>query len=164
MDNEKMIVISDSSPLISLAIIEKLDMLEKLYEDIYVPIAVSEEVVRADKPFARKLKLFLNGRTKSVKNKMAVEILSGDIGAGEAEAIVLALEQQPAVVLIDDLKARRFAKMNGLNVIGTMGILLKAKKAGMIKEITPLISELLLGDIRIGKKIIEITLQAAQET
>jgi len=159
-----MIVISDSSPLISLAVIEKLDMLGKLYEEIYVPIAVSEEVVRADKPFARKLKLFLNGRTKSVKNKMAVEILSGDIGAGEAEAIVLALEQQPAVVLIDDLKARRFAKMNGLNVIGTMGILLKAKKVGLIKEIKPLISELLLSDIRIGKKIIEITLQAAQET
>lgn len=159
-----MIVISDSSPLISLAVIEKLDMLGKLYEEIYVPIAVSEEVVRADKPFARKLKLFLNGRTKSVKNKMAVEILSGDIGAGEAEAIVLALEQQPAVVLIDDLKARRFAKMNGLNVIGTMGILLKAKKVELIKEIKPLISELLLSDIRIGKKIIEITLQAAQET
>ena len=164
MDNEKMIVISDSSPLISLAVIEKLDMLGKLYEDIYVPIAVSEEVVRADKPFARELKLFLNGRTKSVKNKMAVEILSGDIGAGEAEAIVLALEQQPAAVLIDDLKARRFAKMNGLNVIGTMGILLKAKKVGLIKEIKPLISILLLNDIRIGKKIIEITLQAAQET
>jgi predicted nucleic acid-binding protein len=57
------------------------------------------------------LKLFLNGRTKSVKNKMAVEMLSGDIGAGESEAIVLALEQQPCIVLIDDLKARRFAKM-----------------------------------------------------
>ncbi len=164
MDNEKMIVISDSSPLISLAVIGKLDILGDLYKETYVPTAVFEEVVRADKPFARELKLFLNGRTKSVKNKMAVEMLSGDIGAGEAEAIVLALEQQPAVVLIDDLKARRFAKMNGLNLIGTMGILLKAKKDGLIKEIKPLISELLLSDIRISTKIIEITLQAARET
>jgi len=163
VDNEKMIVISDSSPLISLAVIEKLDLLGELYEEIYAPTAVFQEVVRTDKPFARELKLFLNGRTEEVKNKMAVRMLSGDIGAGEAEAIVLALERWPAVVLIDDLKARRFAKMNGLDVIGTMGILLKAKKDGLIKEIKPLISELVLNGIRISKKIMEITLQVAQE-
>ncbi len=162
MDNEKMIVISDSSPLISLAVIGKLDILGNLYKEMYVPAAVYEEVVKADKPFAGELKLFLNGRTKSVKNRMAVEMLSGDIGAGEAEAIVLALEQQPGIVLIDDLKARRFAKMNGLKIIGTMGILLKAKKEGLVKEIKPLISELLSSDIRISTKIIEITLQARE--
>jgi len=124
---------------------------------------VFQEVAGTDKPFARELKRFLNGRTKDVRNKMAVRMLSVDIGAGEAEAIVLAMEYQPAVVLIDDLKARRFAKMNGLQVIGTMGILLKAKKEGLIKEIKPLISDLVLNGIRISKKIVEITLQAAQE-
>ena len=163
MDNEKIIIISDSSPLISLAVVKKLDTLGKLYDEVFVPDAVFDEVIRADKPFSKELELFLNGKTKSVKNKMAVEMLSGDIGAGEAEAIVLALEQQPAIVLIDDLKARRFAKMNRLTIIGTLGILLKAKKEGLIKEIKPLISELLLNDIRIGAKIIEITLQAARE-
>ena len=158
-----MIVIADSSPLIALAVIEKLELLKELYENVYVPTAVLQEVVRTDKPFANELKLFLSGRIKDAKNKMAVKILSGDIGAGEAEAIVLALETQPAVALIDDLKARRFAKMNGIEVIGTMGILLEAKKDGLIKEIKPLISDLLQHDIRISTKIIEITLQAAQE-
>ena len=158
-----MIVIADSSPLIALAVIEKLEILKELYENVYVPTAVLQEVVRTDKPFANELKLFLSGRIKDAKNKMAVKILSGDIGAGEAEAIVLALETQPAVALIDDLKARRFAKMNGIEVIGTMGILLKAKKDELIKEIKPLIYELLQHDIRISTKIIEITLQAAQE-
>ncbi|MBF0573407.1 MAG: DUF3368 domain-containing protein [Desulfamplus sp.] len=158
-----MIVIADSSPLIALAIIEKLEILEKMYEKIYASTAVVQEVVRTDKPFANDLKLFLHGRTKNVKNKIAVRILSGDIGAGEAETIVLALENLPAVALIDDLKARRFAKMNGIEVIGTMGILLKAKKEGLIKKIKPLIAELLQHDIRISMKIIEITLQAAQE-
>lgn len=90
-------------------------------------------------------------------------MLSNDIGAGEAEAIVLALEQRPSVVLIDDLKARRFAKMNNLDVIGTMGILLKAKKYNLIQEIKPLIATLLLNEIRISAKIIEMTLQAAGE-
>jgi len=163
MDNEKMIVISDSSPLIALSIIDKLDILPKLFKRIYVPNAVFQEVVRTDKPFAKELEIFLSGRTKNVLNKMAVKILSADIGAGEAEAIVLALELQLSIVLIDDLKARKFAVMNGLKIIGTMGILLKAKNEGLIKAIKPLISKLLNNDIRISNTIIEITLQAAME-
>ncbi|SLM30700.1 Nucleic acid binding protein [Desulfamplus magnetovallimortis] len=158
-----MIVIADSSPLIALAIIEKLAILEKMYKKVYAPTAVFQEVVRTDKPFANELELFLHVRTKNVKNKMAVRILSSDIGAGEAETIVLALENLPAVALIDDLKARRFAKMNEIEVIGTMGILLKGKKEGLIKEVKPLIAKLLQHDIRISTRIIEITLQAAQE-
>ncbi len=163
MDNEKMIVISDSSPLISLALIGKLDILKKLYKEIWAPTAVYEEVVKSDKPFADELILFLNGKTKSVTNKMAVEVLLSDIGAGEAEAIVLALEQQPDIILIDDLKARKLAKLKGFKVIGTMGILLQAKNEGLIKEIKPLISKLISKDIRISAKIVEIVLQAAQE-
>lgn len=158
-----MIIIADSSPLITLALIDKLAVLEKLYRELYVPAAVFQEVTQAEKPFAKTLKLFLDSRTKNVSNKLAVKMLSNDIGAGEAEAIVLGLEQRPSVVLIDDLKARKFAKINGLDVIGSMGILLKAKKAGLVKEIKPLIATLLLHDIRISTKIIEMTLQAAQE-
>ena len=158
-----MIIISDSSPLISLALIGNLSLLEKLYNEIYVPTAVYEEVVKSDKPFSNELKQFLSGRIKNISNKMAVEILLSDIGAGEAEAIVLALEQQPDIILIDDLKARKFAKLKGLRVIGTMGILLEAKQEGLIKEIKPLISELVSKDIRISTEIVEITLQAAQE-
>ena len=158
-----MIIISDSSPLISLVIIGQLELLEKLYDEFFVPSAVFEEVIRADKPFAEDLEAFLDGRIKHVKNKMAVEMLSENIGAGEAEAIVFALEQQPAIILIDDLKARKFAKLKGLNIIGTMGILLKAKHERLIKEIKPLIAELLMNDIRISRKIVDITLQAASE-
>ena len=158
-----MIIISDSSPLISLAIIGKLNILTQLYEEIYVPTAVYKEVVKSNKPFAKELKLFLQGKTKNVKNKMAVDILLSDIGAGEAEAIVLALEQHPDVILIDDLKARRFAKIKGLNVMGTMGLLLMAKRKGLLEEIKPLLSDLLSNNIRISTKIIDITLHAADE-
>jgi len=158
-----MIIISDSSPLISLAVIGKLDLLEKLYKEIYVPNAVYEEVTLKNKPFSKELKIFLEGRVKIVKNRLAIEILLSDIGIGESEAIVLALEEKPDIVLIDDLKARKFAKIKGLETIGTMGILLEAKKIGLIKEIKPFISKLILSDIRISRKIIDITLQAAQE-
>lgn len=154
-----MIIVADSLPLIDLALIDKLELLEKIYQELYVPAAVFDEVAQTEKPFAKELKLFLSGKIKNVENRLAVEMLSSDIGAGEAEAIVLALEQHPSVVLIDDLKARRFAKMNNLSVIGTMGILLKAKKDGLIQEVKPL----LLKEIRISTKIIDMTLQAAGE-
>lgn len=158
-----MIIISDSSPLISLAIIGRLDLLEKLYKDIYVPFAVYKEVTEEEKPFSKELRNYLKDKIKNVSNRLAVDVLVSDIGIGESEAIVLALEEKPDLVLIDDLKARKFAKMNGLEIIGTMGILLEAKKNGLIEEIKPFISELILNGIRISNKIIEITLKAAQE-
>lgn len=164
MDNEKMIVIADSSPLISLALIGKLSILEQLYQEISVPSAVYKEVVKSDKPCSRELKQFLHGKTKLVNNRMAVDILLSDLGEGEAEAIVLALEQQPTMVLLDDLKARKFAKMKGLNIIGTLGILLRAKKDGLISDLKPFIDTLVFNGIRISPKIIEMVLQAAQET
>jgi len=158
-----MIIISDSSPLISLAIIDKLDLLESLYEEIYVPFAVYKEVTEDEKPFSKELKFFLENKVKNVSNKMAVDVLISDIGIGESEAIVLALEEKPNLILIDDLKARKFAKMNGLAVIGTMGLLLEGKQKGLIKEIKPLILKLLDNGIRISGKIIEITLKVAKE-
>ena len=156
-------IVSDSSPLISLAIIGKLDLLEKLYKEIVVPSAVYQEVTEKEKPFSKELRRFLSNRSKQIVNRLAVEVLISDIGIGESETIILALEEKPDLVLIDDLKARKFAKMYGLEIIGTMGILLEAKKNGLVTEIKPLISELLLNGIRIGNRIIEMTLEAAQE-
>ena len=158
-----MIVISDSSPLISLSTIERMDLLEKLFKEIFVPKSVFEEVTKENKPYSNELKIFLINRVKHVKNKVAVKILLSDIGKGESEAIILAIEEKSDYLLIDDLKARKIAKMNGLEIIGTMGILLKGKKEGLIKEIKPLIGILLKNNIRIGDKIIEMTLNAAQE-
>lgn len=134
-----------------------------MYKKVFVPCSVYEEVIQENKPYSNELKEFLTDKVKHVKNKIAVEILFSDIGKGESEAIILAIEENADYLLIDDLKARKLAKMNGLEIIGIMGILLKAKKEGLIKEIKPLIDILLRNDIRIGEQIIEMTLKAAQE-
>ncbi|MCI5219711.1 MAG: DUF3368 domain-containing protein, partial [Candidatus Electrothrix sp. LOE2] len=73
-----MIIIADSSPLITLALIDKLAVPEELYRELHVPAAVFQEVARTEKPFAEELKFFLDGRTKDVSNKLAVEMLSND--------------------------------------------------------------------------------------
>jgi len=158
-----MIVISDSSPLISLSIISGLDLLEKLYNEIIVPEAVYEEVSLTDKPFSGSLQQYLKGKIRSVKNRVAVEMLQCDLGKGEAEAIILALETKPDFLLIDDLKARKLAGLNGIKIKGTMGVLLEGKKRGLIEEIKPLISLLISSNIRISETIIEMTLKAAGE-
>jgi predicted nucleic acid-binding protein len=158
-----MIIIADSSPLIALSTINSLNLLDKLFDKIYVPEAVFTEVIQDNKPYSGILLNYLYDKRKSVINKLAVELLLNDLGFGESESIILALETKSDYILIDDLKARKFANLNGLNVIGTMGILLLSKKMGYISAIKPLISQLVSNDIRISSRIIDITLKAADE-
>jgi len=158
-----MIIISDSSPLIALAILDKLILLEQLFTEIYVPLAVFEEVTETDKPFTRELSGFLNGKIKNLTVRTAADILLCDIGRGEADSIALAIELKSDLLLVDDLKARRFAKINGLEIIGTLGILLLAKKRKLLDQIKPLLNHLIENNIRISEKLIAMTLKAAGE-
>ncbi len=127
-----------------------------------VPYAVYNEVTLENKPFSNILKNFLHGKIKRVNNKVAVDILKSDLGYGESELIVLAIEEEIKYILLDDLKARKIAKLRGLEVVGTMGVLLKGKQKGHIKKIKPLIDELIKNNIRIGENVTKITLQAAK--
>ena len=69
----------------------KLNILSKLFEELYVPKAVFEEVTSWQKPYSKKLSEFLEGKVKSIQNKLAFVVLSNKLDKGEAEAIVLAL-------------------------------------------------------------------------
>ncbi len=158
-----MIIIADSSPLISLAIIDKLNLLEEYFEDIFVPNAVYEEVTSINKPFAGKLKLFLTDKVLFVQNKYIVLALNEKIDIGESEAIALALEKKADFILIDDLKARKTALRNGLNVIGTLGLLLDSKKSGKIENLKEVILKLISNDIRLSEQLIQNILTEANE-
>jgi predicted nucleic acid-binding protein len=85
------------------------------------------------------------------------------IDVGEAETIVLAEELNVDAILIDDLKARKIAKLRGLNVIGTIGILLNAKDKGFIREVKPLLEALTQRKIRISEELYEHALELAHE-
>lgn len=158
-----MIIISDSSPAISLAIVKKLHLFEDLYRKVVIPEAVFHEITFQDKPFSKDLYNYFKNRIKKVTNDMAVEMLLSDIGRGEAEAIVLAKELKADVIIVDDLKARKLAILNGLEVRGTIGIFLEAKKKGLIDAIKPLLDMLIENGIRISDTIIRLALEAAGE-
>jgi uncharacterized protein len=158
-----MIIVADSSPLISLAILNLLDSLEIVFSEVMVPTEVFRELTEQEKPFMAELKKFLNGKVFEIKNSLAVQILKKEIDLGESEAIVLALEKNSKLILIDDFKGRKIAELNGLTPIGTLGVLLRLKKLGKIDSIKPLIEILSNHNIRISDDLKIKILELAKE-
>lgn len=153
-------IVSNSSPLIALA---KIGMLDIIKYDIVIPKAVFDEITRPNRQYAKELYKWGRDKTIEVKNKKAVEYLVLIINRGEAETIALAEELNADAVLIDDLKARKIAKLRGLNIIGTIGVLLDAKEKGIIGELKPLLDMLIKKKIRVSKELYDHALELANE-
>ena len=158
-----MMIVADSSPLISLAILNKLDLLLEVFDDVLIPNAVFEEISSWNKPFSKELKEFSKQRFKQVQNTIAVSVISKDLDLGESEAIVLALENNISNILIDEYKGRRIAKLNGLHPIGTIGVLIQAKRLGIIKNIKPFLVSLMENKIRISSSLYKKALEMTEE-
>ena len=92
-----------------------------------------------------------------------LQVLSILVDRGEAEAIALAQAIPNSTVLLDDAKARRVAEHFGISRIGTLGILRRAKKAGMIELLSPLIKELQNNGIYMQQRLVNAVLQDAGE-
>lgn len=153
-------IVSDSSPLIALA---KIGMLDIIKYDIVIPKAVFDEITRPNRQYAKELYKWGKDKTIEVTNKKAVEYLVLIVDRGEAETIALAEELNADAVLIDDLKARKIAKLRGLNIIGTIGVLLDAKEKGIIGELKPLLDMLIKKKIRVSKELYDHALELANE-
>jgi len=158
-----MIIISDSSPLISLAITRKLPLLYQLFDEIWMPRAVYQEIAKKNKPYSSELEQFSANRIKEVQNRLAVQLLLKELDIGEAEAIVLALETNVKDVLIDEYKGRKVAQSCQLETIGTIGVLLQAKRNGLIKEIKADLDELMRNHRRISQPLYKKALELAEE-
>lgn len=133
-------IVGDSSPLIALSIIQQLELLPKLYQRVVIPHKVWEEITinGAGLPGA----LAISRLDWLIIEKPAQELLSPLsilLDPGEAEAIALAMSLPESTVLLDDAQARRVAERFGVNRIGTLGILRRAKKAGLVNAIKPYI-------------------------
>ena len=152
-------VIGDSSALVTLTIVDKLDVLEKLFGNLYIPDAVYKELTQIEKPYSNKLKNFLKDKVKTVNLK--IEKLG--LGLGELEAIILYKELNADVLLIDDARAKKFAILNDIKVIGSLGVLIKAKEKGYISEIKPLLENIKKSDIYLTDYIVNQVLEICNE-
>lgn len=135
-------VVCNTSPILSLLKIERLDILQLLYRQVIIPKAVWQEIeAEKDKDYYVDLSSVNWLDIQEVNNPDALEYLT-DLDRGEAEVIVLAREIQADLVIIDETLGRQYASYFNLQITGTLGILLRAKKEGHIPEIKPLLETL----------------------
>lgn len=158
-----MIVVADSSTLIGLARIGKLSLLSELYGRVLIPKAVYDEVVGSGRHGSENAKMAEYLVVKEVKDEVAVELLLSSFGRGEAEVLTLAREVGADVVLVDEKKARKSARRAGFEVLGVLGMLITAKKRGLIPYVRPFIEKLCESGFRLSEGVIERTLREAGE-
>ena len=148
-------VISNSTPLIALKKIEKLELLYKIYGEIIIPYGVYEEVilessVKEPHDFIKESGFI---KIMKIRNQEAKRLFSTSLHKGEVEIMILAVEVKANLCIIDDLLARRYAKYNNLNITGTIGVLLKAKELCIITKIRPIMDELIDSGVYIDSKL-----------
>ncbi len=136
-------VVCNATPIISLASIRQLPLLEKLFNTIYIPEAVYDEIMRGRYPGYTEL-VKPPFQIKKVKQVTALQFLLNDLDLGEAETLLLAKEINADIVIIDERLGYKIAYSQGLNVIGTLSVLLMAKKQGLIPAVKPHLDDMIL--------------------
>lgn len=131
-----MIVIADTTPLISLMKIDQLILLEKLFGNVWIPEAVFHELT-ANALFEKEIQQIKDCKyihEMHIGDKNAVGILQRATGLdmGESEAILLVKEQRGELLLMDEMKGRSVAQQMGIRIMGTIGILMVALEKGKI--------------------------------
>ena len=157
--------IVNASPLILLGKINHLDLMEKLCPSFVIPSAVSLEILAGPNHDSAKLWI----QTPSISARILPnqppleEIIAWDLGSGETAVISTALTMPSSVCVLDDLAARNCAEVFQLPLIGTLGILLKAKVAGFIPTLQTEIDQLVSAGSMLSQAVIQKALGLAGE-
>ena len=163
-----MIIISDTSPLSSLALVGYLSILKDIYTNVIIPQAVANELANLTEEDIR-IKASLSLEWIQVQQATNLELVAClrneyNLDLGEAEAIALALELKADELLIDERLGRREAVRLGLSITGILGVLLIAKNRGLIAKVKPIMESLISqANFRISHQLYEEVLQTANE-
>jgi len=158
-------VVSNSSTIIHLSKINRLDLLQDFFQKILIPEAVYRECVLEGKD-REEVTLIKNSEwinVLEVKDKKLVKLLQSTLDDGEAEAIALSLEVSADLILLDEYDAREKARILGLQITGLIGILLRAKLEGKIKILEEEIERLKKTGFYIGDELIAKVLKKSKE-
>lgn len=152
MLTEYNIVIADTTCFILLDKIGELDLLKKLFNNVITTTVIAAE-------FGNPLPSWIH--IKGVKDIQFQATL--DIDVGEASAIALAIESEPSLLILDDNKGRKAARRLNLNVTGTLGLILKAKRVGVITNIKPIFDKVQKTNFRYTDTVLKEILALAGE-
>ena len=138
--------VSNTSPLINLAIIGRLDLAWAQLGSVLVPPAVVEEFrLEEDRPGSSSLRQAIEeGRIveKEPSDDPLIRTLHQDLDLGESEAIALAVEKEAGLILLDEREGRRRARNVGLEVTGLLGILIRADREGNLSSLSDALDRL----------------------
>jgi hypothetical protein len=137
------IVVSDTSPIRALNHLKLLDVLGQLFDRVFIPPAVLSELTHPPARFAA-VDITQHGfiEVRAPQDRAQVQRLLQLLDSGESEALALALEVHAEALLIDEATGRSVAVDQGMPVIGTLGILSRAKTRGHIVKVSPLLEKL----------------------
>ena len=157
-------MVVDTSPLMYLYLTGHLSVLHKLYGTVVVPVAVQHEIQVGidqgfDLPNIEELHWINIQRASSTGLRPAVV----DLGPGETEVIALGLELPDSLLILDDSLARQITDLLGLKHTGTLGVLIKAKNAGLIDLLTPIITALRANGMWVSDAVTADALRLAGE-
>jgi predicted nucleic acid-binding protein len=159
--NTKIWVIN-ASPLILLGKLGRTDLLESLADQVWVPEAVHREVA-AGMDEAGAAASLAWARSRQVPDIVVpTSILGWDLGAGESQVLAHCLMGRHLAVL-DDGEARAAARVHALPLVGTLGIILRARAAGLIPAARPLIEQLLESGSYLAADLIRVALAKVGE-
>lgn len=159
-----MIVISDATPLIAMSILGRFELLPQLFGEIIIPAAVYDEIVGrgagrigSDEVSRGMAAGWL--RVENISDSPLLITLKVDLDAGESEAVALALEKHADLLLLDERKGRSKAKALGLEVTGTIGVLLLARANGLELDMRPALEKLRAHGFRISDSLADQIMQ-----
>lgn len=139
-----MLVVSDTSPISNLLLINQLELLQLLFEEVIVPTAVDVEIRQLAK-IGEDITAYESSEwiiVRQPSSPVLVRQLRDSLDEGEAEAIVLAKELGSSLLLLDERRGTQIARSKGLTTIGLLGVLSKAKSKGLIEKVKPLLDSL----------------------
>lgn len=159
------IVVIDSSPLIGLAIVDGLEWLPKLFDNVFLPESVKQEVLPGKAaPGEPAIAQALAAKCIKLWPEPIAPQLEIDLDPGETDCINIGLSNPDKVLLIMDERAgRAVAKEKGLRVIGTAAIIGLAKKQGLIPSARAVFEVLHRSDFRISAAVIHQVLVSVNE-
>jgi len=161
-------IVSNTSPILNLAIIGQLALAQRQFETVWISPAVLEELqLDAGRPGSSELSVALRAgwlRLAERPEQQIVALLRRELDQGEAEAIALALQWHAEYVLLDERNGRRIARSQGLKVTGVVGILIRAKQQGELPSLGAALVKLRLkAGFHLGAGVIGDALRAVGE-
>ena len=154
----------NASPVIALAKIGQFHLLQSLCKELLIPQAVVSEILAGPPSDPARHALEHGWGTTVAPCQIAPELLEWGLGSGETAVLAVAMERKRATAVLDDAAARTCAKALGIEVIGTLGVVLRAKQKTIISSAADVLESLCVAGFRLDNRMISSALESIGET